>query len=615
MSTTRVNNSFMWTPLRVAAACAALAVSIAACRTSNTSSMQPTCDGFENRATGTTHVSAGGACEATTRVATFPAGWRFKPGEPGTFARSAMVASNSELASAAGDEIMRAGGNAVDAAVATGFALAVTYPVAGNLGGGGYMVIRMADGRAAAVDYREIAPLAATRDMYIGPDGKLTEESVVGYRASGVPGAVAGMTAALARFGSKPLSEVIAPAIRLADEGFIVDSSLFNSLRSNRAYIERWDGKAAFYPNGQPLQPGARFRQPALARTLKLIAAQGADAFYRGEVGDSLVAGIQRGGGIITKEDLARYKPEWRQPIASTYRGYRLLTMPPSSSGGVTITETMNILETYDKLPPFGTAAYSHVLASAYQRAFIDRNSKLGDPAFVQVPLDKLTSKAYAQELRKTIAPDRATPTPTLERTIRDGMHTTHYSVVDGGGNAVATTTTINNSWGSGVYLTGPGFFMNDEMDDFAAQPGKPNMFGLVQGEQNAIAPGKRMLSAMSPTIVLDRSGQLLLVVGAAGGPRIITATSQVILNVIEHHMSLPDAMRAPRLHHQALPDTMRFENAGLASTVVDSLKAMGWGLAPIGSVANVNAVMRTQGGWVGVSEPRDRGPSKAVGH
>jgi gamma-glutamyltranspeptidase / glutathione hydrolase len=559
--------------------------------------------------------TAPSASPAATRPAVFPAAWRFKAGEQGTFAPAAMVASNNALASAAGDEIMKAGGNAVDGAVATGFALAVTFPFAGNLGGGGYMVIRMADGRTAAVDYREIAPLAASRDMYIGPDGKLTNESVVGYRASGVPGAVAGMTAALAKFGSKPLREVLQPAIRLAEEGLMVDSVLFASLRGSRTYLERFDGKTVFYPNGEPLQPGTRFRQPALARTLKLIAEQGADAFYRGEVGDSLVAGMKRGGGIITKEDLARYKPEIRQPIASTYRGYRLLTMPPSSSGGVTITETLNIMETYESLPAFGSVGYAHALASAYQRAFIDRNVKLGDPAFVQVPLDKLTSKAYARELRKTIAPDKATPTPTLERTIADGMHTTHYSVVDGAGNAVATTTTINNGYGSGVYLTGPGFFMNDEMDDFAAQPGKPNMFGLVQGEQNAIAPGKRMLSAMSPTIVLDPSGKLLLVVGAAGGPRIITATSQVILNVIQNHMTLADAMRAPRMHHQALPDTLRFEAEGLAPAVVDSLKAMGWGIVSTGSVANVNAVMRVQGGWVGVTEPRDRGPSRAVGH
>ena len=598
----------------VLAACTA----VAACRTARTSDpMADKCVTSVGLVEGApaSVVTQGGGCKSPTRAAAFPAEWRFKAGEQGTMAPTAMVASNNALASAAGDEIMKAGGNAVDAAVATGFALAVTFPFAGNLGGGGYMVIRMADGRTAAVDYREIAPLAASRDMYIGPDGKLTNESVVGYRASGVPGAVAGMTAALAKFGSKPLREVLQPAIRLAEEGFTVDSVLFASLRGSRAYLERFDGKTVFYPNGEPLQPGTRFRQPALARTLKLIAEQGADAFYRGEVGDSLVAGMKRGGGIITKEDLARYKPEMRQPIASTYRGYHLLTMPPSSSGGVTITETLNILETYDNLPPFGSVGYAHALASAYQRAFIDRNSKLADPAFAQVPLDKLTSKSYARELRKTIANDKATPTPTLERTIADGMYTTHYSVVDSSGNAVATTTTINNGYGSGVYLTGPGFFMNDEMDDFAAQPGKPNMFGLVQGEANAIAPGKRMLSAMSPTIVLDPQGKLLLVVGAAGGPRIITATSQVILNVIQNHMTLADAMRAPRLHHQALPDTLRFESAGLTPAVVDSLRAMGWGIVSTGSVANVNAIMRTPGGLVGVTEPRDRGPSRAVGH
>ncbi len=566
---------------------------------------------------GTGGGSGSGAASAipTREPASFPSAWRFTPNEQATFAASTMIASNSLLASQAGDEILRQGGNAVDAAVAVGFALAVTFPYAGNLGGGGYMVIRMADGRTAAVDYREIAPLASTRDMYIGPDGKLTDESVIGYKASGVPGAVAGMAAALARFGAKSLREVLQPAIRLADEGFIVDSALFESLREDQAYISRFDGKNVFFPNGQPLPPGTRFRQPALARTLRLIAEQGPDAFYKGEVADSIVAGMQRGGGIITKEDLARYAPIMREPIVSTYRGYRLFTMPPSSSGGTTITESLNILETFDSLPRFGSVGYTHALASAYQRAFIDRNSKLGDPAFIQVPLARLTSKEYARELRKTIALDSATPTPMLERKMPEPVHTTHYSVVDGSGNAVATTTTINNGYGSGVYLTGPGFFMNDEMDDFAAQPGKPNMFGLVQGEQNAIAPGKRMLSAMSPTIVVDSVDNVLLVVGAAGGPRIITATSQVILNVIQHRMSLADAMRAPRIHHQALPDTLRYERDGLAPAVVDSLTRMGWAVAPVGGVANVNAIMRVQGGWVGVTEPRDRGPSRAAGH
>jgi gamma-glutamyltranspeptidase/glutathione hydrolase len=288
--------------------------------------------------------------------------------------------------------------------------------------------------------------------------------------------------------------------------------------------------------------------------------------------------------------------------------------MPPSSSGGVTITETLNVLETYDTLPAFGSAAYAHILGSAYQRAFIDRNAKLGDPAFVKVPVEELTSKAYARKLRATIQPTRATPTAQLGGvSAAEGTHTTHYSVVDAMGNAVATTTTLNNSYGSGVWVRGGGFLMNDEMDDFAAQPGKPNMFGLVQGEQNAIQPGKRMLSAMSPTIVLDPAGGTLLVVGAAGGPTIITGTSQVILNVIDFRMSLGDAMRAPRLHHQSLPDSLTYERNGLPQPVLDSLEAMGHRMRRIGSLVNVNAVMRTRGGWHGMNEPRASGA--AVGY
>lgn len=549
------------------------------------------------------------------RAATFPPGWRFHAGEAAAFAPNSMIASNSPLASAAGDEIVREGGNAVDAAVAVGFALAVTYPVAGNLGGGGYMVIRMRDGRAAAIDYREVAPKAASRDMYLDEHGQLTNKSVVGYLASGVPGAVAGMVEAVAKYGSLPLAKVMAPAIRLARDGFDVDSAFHRSLTGSQSYLTPFEGRDVFYPGGQALAVGVRFRQPALARTLEAIAAQGAKGFYTGATADSLVAGMHRGGGILTTQDLAEYKPLWREPIRSTYRGYTLFTMPPSSSGGVTITETLNILETYDTLPSFGSTAYAHVLASAYQRAFIDRNVKLGDPAFVDVPLAQLTSKAYARKLRATIDPAKATPTPALEHLIADGMHTTHYSVVDAQGNAVATTTTLNNGYGSGVYLPSIGIFMNDEMDDFAAAPGKPNMFGLVQGEQNAIVPGKRMLSAMSPTIVLDPSGQLLLVVGAAGGPRIITATSQVILNVIDHRMTLADAMRAPRLHHQALPDTILYEPNGLGATVLDSLGRMGHGVKTAFGLANVNAVMRVKGGWQGVSEPRNSGTHGASGH
>ncbi|HLA90085.1 MAG TPA: gamma-glutamyltransferase [Gemmatimonadaceae bacterium] len=547
--------------------------------------------------------------EAAARAA-FPGGWRFPVGTPATFAEHAMVVSNSKLASEAGVEILKAGGNAVDAAVATGFALAVTYPSAGNIGGGGFMNIRMADGRIAVIDYREVAPLAATRDMYLGPDGKLTNKSTLGYLASGVPGSVAGLAEALKKYGSLPLAKVMAPAIRLAEEGFVVDSAFSRGGACSRQ-IAQFEGRAVFCPGGSALKPGARLVQADLARTLKQIAADGPKAFYEGAIADSLVAEEVRGGGIITKEDLRRYKPVWRTPIRSTYRGYTLFTMPPASSGGITMTETLNILEHFAPLPPAGSVQYAHLLAESYRRSFMDRNSKLGDPAFVKVPLKELTSKEYGKKLAAQIDRARASKTPAIE-TKAEGDHTTHYSVVDAAGNAVATTTTLNGGYGAGVWVRGGGFFMNNEMDDFAAQPGTPNMYGLVQGEQNAIQPGKRMLSAMSPTIVLDPSGRLLMVTGAAGGPTIITATMEVILNVIEHHMSLADAMRAPRLHHQALPDEIRYEPNGLAPAVVDSLKAMGHQVRTSG-LANVNSILRVAGGWHGVYEPRSVGG--AVGY
>jgi gamma-glutamyltranspeptidase/glutathione hydrolase len=468
----------------------------------------------------------------------------------------------------------------------------------------------MADGRTAALDYREVAPLAATRDMYVGADGRVTRESVVGHRASGVPGAVAGLAAVLERYGTMSLREVMQPAIRLARDGFTVDSNLHRSIANNRDRIEPFAGAALFFPGGEPLAPGARLVQPDLARTLAAIAERGAEAFYRGAVAEAIAAEMRRGGGLITTEDLARYAPEWREPLRATYRGYALLTMPPSSSGGVTITETLNILETYDSLPAFGSARYAHLVGSAYQRAFIDRNAKLGDPAFVDVPVAELTSKDHARMLRASIEPERATPTPLLtgDTVTSESSHTTHYSVVDAMGNAVASTTTINDLYGSGVWIPGAGFFMNDEMDDFAARPGVPNMFGLVQGEQNAIAPGKRMLSAMSPTIVLDPAGEVLLVAGGRGGPRIITSTSQVILNVIDHRMSLADAIRAPRLHHQALPDSLRYEQNGLRPVVLDSLRAMGHAPASGGATGQVKAIMRVRGGWEGTWDPRSYG-------
>jgi gamma-glutamyltranspeptidase / glutathione hydrolase len=403
------------------------------------------------------------------------------------------------------------------------------------------------------------------------------------------------------------LAQVMAPAVRLARDGFAVDSALYRSLDGARTRLCRFAGCATFYPNGETVRPGATLRQPDLARSLRLIAERGPDAFYEGPIADALVAEMQRGGGIITHADLARYEPKWREPVVSTYRGYTLITMPPASSGGITMTESFNILETFAPLPPFGSAAYVHLLAETFRRTFQDRNSKLADADFVPVPRDLLTSKTYARSLAQQIDLRRASKTPAFDPG-REPEHTTHYSVVDARGNAVATTTTINGGYGSAVWIPGGGFFMNNEMDDFAAQPGSPNMFGLVQGEVNAVQPGKRMLSAMSPTIVLDHEGQVLLVVGAAGGPTIITATSQVILNVIEHGMSLADAMRAPRIHHQALPDAIRHESAGFSAGALDSLRAMGHTLQSQQGIANVNAIMRVRGGWHGVKEPRSSG-------
>ena len=548
-----------------------------------------------------------------TKPAVFPEAWPYKAGRAATFGQHAMISSDAPLASEAGVEILKKGGNAVDAAVAVGFALAVVYPEAGNIGGGGYMVIHMADGRAAALDYREIAPLAATRNMYLDAEGNLTDKSIVGPLASGVPGAVAGLTAALAKYGSMKLADVMAPAIRYAEEGFVVDEALAGSLQSNWRLISQFAGAEPFAAYRGNEGVGKTLKRPELAATLRRIAQQGAPGFYSGPTADAIAEEMRRDGGIVTREDLAKYQPVWRDPIVSTYRGYTLYTMPPSSSGGVTVTETLNILEGFPSLPPFGSAEYEHILGSAYQRAFVDRNEKLADPAFVAVPMKQLTDKAYANKLRATIGRDRATPTASVSRSMREGNETTHYSVADAQGNAVATTTTLNALYGSGVYVRGAGFFLNDEMDDFAAAPGKPNMFGLVQGEANAIQPGKRMLSAMSPTIVLDRDKSLLLVVGSRGGPRIITSTSQVILNVLDHHMILSDAVSAPRIHHQALPDTLQYERTGLFPAVVDSLKRMGYGISAIGGVGLINAVMKVKGGYFGMPDPRSSG--KAVGY
>ena len=549
---------------------------------------------------------------ADTARKPLPEAWPLAGMHNAAVAPHAMVASNSALASGAGLEILRAGGNAIDAAVATGFALAVTHPEAGNLGGGGYMLIRLNDGRSFALDYREVAPLAATRDMFLDAKGRVTERSQIGHLASGVPGSVAGLTAALARYGSMPLDKVMAPAIRLADSGFAVDSAFAESIQGNSERIAPFAGAALFMPHGKPPAIGSLFKQPALANTLRAIAANGPSAFYTGTIAGEIAAEMKRGGGIITKEDLARYAPVWHAPLTGSYRGYTLLVMPPSSSGGITLLETLNILEQFPASPAGSVQSY-HLMAEALRRAFIDRNTKLGDPAFVQVPVTELTSKAYARDRAASINTRHATKTGAFGGVKTEGVNTTHFSVVDEQGNSVATTTTLNDLYGSGVYVAAAGIFMNDEMDDFAARPGQPNMFGLIQGEQNAIAPGKRMLSAMSPTMVIDPKGQLLMVIGSRGGPRIITSVTQVIVNVIDHRLSFTDAMSEPRIHHQAWPDELHYEPNGLAFATVDSLRVMGHaieaaGFSPGGFVGRVIMVGRVDDGWEGVVDPRTSG-------
>jgi gamma-glutamyltranspeptidase / glutathione hydrolase len=517
---------------------------------------------------------------------------------------NAMVVSGSPIASEVGREILRQGGNAVDAAVAVGFALAVVHPEAGNIGGGGFMIIRPHGGRVQALDYRETAPSRATRDMYrtAGP-----EASVTGHLAAGVPGAVAGLTEAHRKFGRLPFPAVIQPAIRLAMEGFEVDEYRSLSIADDSARLVQFPAShVSFLPGGRPPPPGSTLLQPDLGRTLEAIRDSGAAGFYQGRVADLIVAEMESGGGLINHQDLAAYQAFWREPVAVDYRDYTIYSMPPASSGGVTMGEILNIMEGFGTLPPFGSAALLHREAEAMRRAFTDRNTYLGDPAFVQNPIERLLSKEYAARLRQEIG-EQASVTPKFEPVV-SGPSTTHYSVIDAEGNAVSCTTTLNNSYGSAVTVTGAGFLLNDEMDDFATTPGEPNMYGLVQGEANAIAPGKRMLSAMTPSIVLDPGKQLYMVVGTPGGPRIITMVYHVISNVIDHRMKLPDAVMAPRMHHQGLPDSLQVEGDGFLPATLDSLRAKGHGVTSRGTWGDVEAIIRTTNGWQGVSDPRRGG-------
>ena len=546
-------------------------------------------------------------------VAYVPATWPLFDQTEEVRAPSGMVVSGHPIASQVGVDIMRRGGNAVDAAVAVGFALTVVHPAAGNIGGGGFMVIRTADGTVNTIDYREVAPAAATADMYQDANGQLTDRSVIGHLAVGVPGSVAGMAEARAIYGTLPLADLLRPAVTLAREGFIVDEFRSSSIGSSAERLSRFPASREQYlPDGAPPAPGVLWTQPDLARTLQAIADSGPRVFYQGHIADLIVAEMRRGDGIITHEDLAAYRPVWRDPIVAHYRGHVLYSMPPASSGGVTMAQTLNILEGFAPLPSFGTPEHVHVLAEAMRRAFIDRNQYLGDPAFVDMPLRRLLSKRYAGRLRKEIDVERATPTPAFVTKLKEGTNTTHYSVVDPMGNAVSVTTTLNSGYGSKVTVTGAGFLLNNEMDDFTGAPGRPNQFGLVQGEVNAIAPGKRMLSSMAPTVVLDPAGELLMVLGTPGGPTIITSVLQVISNVLDHGMTLRQAVAAPRVHHQSLPDRIWFENGGLRPGVVSRLQAMGHTVVErSGYSGDIAAIHLAPDGWIGVADPRRGGGAR----
>jgi len=542
-----------------------------------------------------------------------PAAWSYPMDAAPAVAPRAMITSDAPLATDVGLQVMRDGGNAVDAAVATAFALAVVYPEAGNLGGGGFMVARMTDGSTAALDFREKAPLAATRDMFLDATGELTDRSVVGHLASGVPGAVMGLWEAHRRFGTKPWADLIAPSIRLAEEGFIVDRELAGSIRGAADRLQQFDAsRALFFPGGAAPAEGARWRNPDLGRVLRRIAQNGPAGFYEGETADLIVAEMRRGGGIISHEDLKQYRAAWRTPVEFDYRGHRVISMAPASSGGITLALMANILEGYPMRDlGFHSAEGLHLTAEAMRRAFADRNHFLADPDFVDVPQQMLVSQDYADRQRATIDRMRATPSTAVRPGLAEQPepeHTTHFSVVDPMGNAVALTTTINDLYGSGVTIAGAGIVMNDEMDDFAAKPGTPNMFGLVQGEANAIQPGKRMLSAMTPTIVLDRNRDVLLVTGARGGPRIITAVFQVITNVIDHGMDVTAAVHAPRIHHQHLPDVLGIERNGVDAAIAARLQAMGHTVEMRGGVGTAPTILRRNGVWTGVPDPRTGG-------
>ena len=527
------------------------------------------------------------------------------------YGKNGMVASEQGLATQVGLDILKQGGNAIDAAVAVGFALAVVLPNAGNIGGGGFMVLHDdKTGKDVAIDFREIAPAKASRDMYLDNQGNVIDgKSLFTHDASGVPGTVAGMEYALKKWGTMPLSKVLEPAIKLADKGFIVSDVLAQTLKEEKSTLGKWSSsKAIFFKNGEPLKSGDLLVQKDLAKSLRLIAKQGAKAFYQGEIATKIAKEMQSHGGTMTLEDLKAYKVVERQPIIGDYRGYKVVTMPPPSSGGVHLIEILNMLEHYPiKEDGVNSAKNIHHMAESMKLAYADRSEYLGDPDFVKIPVTGLTSKAYANERVKTIDDNKAR----LSSNIKPGKpqpyesdQTTHFSVMDKAGNAAAVTYTLNLNFGSGIVVEGTGILLNNEMDDFSVKPGVPNAFGLVGGTANAIEAKKRPLSSMTPTIVM-KNNKPWLVTGSPGGARIITTVLQSVVNTIDHEMNPAEAIITPRVHHQWLPDELRVEE-GISPDTIKLLQDKGHKVVTKAPMGRIQIIQADDSGFYGYSDPRN---------
>jgi len=528
-------------------------------------------------------------------------------------ARRAMVVTVEQHATDIGVEVLKAGGNAIDAAVAVGFALAVTHPSAGNLGGGGFLLARFADGRTTFLDFRERAPASASRNMYLDAEGKTTQDSLVGYRASGVPGTVKGLEFAHRKYGRKVWGELVAPAIALAAKGFPVSFGLAGSLRTNERLPQFEESKRIFLKGGRYYEMDDVLIQPELARTLERIRRQGSKDFYDGETARLLAADMRAHGGHIALEDLKSYTVVERKPLTGAYRGFEIITAPPPSSGGVGILQMLGVLEGtgYEKSGA-GSAASIHIMAEAMRHYFADRSEFLGDPDFVQVPISRLLDPSYVAGIRKSINPNRATASIDVHPGVAvppESSETTHYTIADPEGNVVAVTYTLNSGFGSGVTATGLGFLLNNEMDDFAPKPGEANAYGLVQGEANAIQPGKHPLSSMVPTIVV-RDGKFYLALGSPGGPTIINTVLQVIVNVLDFKMNLQRAVDWPRIHHQWLPDELRME-PGFSPDTIELLQSRGHKIKLVASQGEVAAILSDGKTLQGAADARTEGTAK----